>query len=44
MCVCVCVFQLLSAMVAKLGNMDDPLPQESFQGVDDDEGVSDAAT
>uniref|UniRef100_A0A8C5H9M2 Coronin n=1 Tax=Gouania willdenowi TaxID=441366 RepID=A0A8C5H9M2_GOUWI len=29
--------ELLSAMVAKLGNMDDPLPQESFQGVDDDE-------
>ncbi|XP_067089759.1 coronin-7-like [Osmerus mordax] len=29
--------ELLSAMVAKLGNMDEPLPQESFQGVDDDE-------
>uniref|UniRef100_UPI003AAE8195 coronin-7-like isoform X2 n=1 Tax=Centroberyx gerrardi TaxID=166262 RepID=UPI003AAE8195 len=29
--------ELLSAMVAKLGNMDDPLPQDSFQGVDDDE-------
>uniref|UniRef100_A0A8C7YXE4 Coronin n=1 Tax=Oryzias sinensis TaxID=183150 RepID=A0A8C7YXE4_9TELE len=29
--------ELLSAMVAKLGNMDDPLPQESFQGVDEDE-------
>ncbi|KAM9780059.1 coronin-7 [Neosynchiropus ocellatus] len=29
--------ELLSAMVAKLGNMDDPLPQESFEGVDDDE-------
>lgn len=28
-------------MVAKLGNMDDPLPQESFEGVDDDEWVSD---
>lgn len=27
-------------MVAKLGNMDDPLPQESFQGVDEDEWVS----
>lgn len=32
--------QLLSAMVAKLGNMDDPLPQESFEGVDEDEWVS----
>uniref|UniRef100_A0A8C7YWZ9 Coronin n=1 Tax=Oryzias sinensis TaxID=183150 RepID=A0A8C7YWZ9_9TELE len=32
--------ELLSAMVAKLGNMDDPLPQESFQGVDEDEWVS----
>ncbi|XP_061568464.1 coronin-7 [Cololabis saira] len=29
--------ELLTAMVAKLGNMDDPLPQESFQGVDEDE-------
>uniref|UniRef100_A0A3Q1FAQ0 Coronin n=1 Tax=Acanthochromis polyacanthus TaxID=80966 RepID=A0A3Q1FAQ0_9TELE len=29
--------ELLSAMVAKLGNMDEPLPQESFQGVDEDE-------
>ncbi|AWP18940.1 putative coronin-7-like [Scophthalmus maximus] len=29
--------ELLSAMVAKLGNMDDPLPQESFEGVDEDE-------
>ncbi|KAM9392654.1 coronin-7 [Pholidichthys leucotaenia] len=29
--------ELLSAMVAKLGNMDDPLPQDSFQGVDEDE-------
>lgn len=28
-------------MVAKLGNMDDPLPQESFEGVDEDEWVSD---
>lgn len=35
-----CVAQLLSAMVAKLGNMDDPLPQESFEGVDEDEWVS----
>uniref|UniRef100_A0A8D3DLH8 Coronin n=1 Tax=Scophthalmus maximus TaxID=52904 RepID=A0A8D3DLH8_SCOMX len=33
--------ELLSAMVAKLGNMDDPLPQESFEGVDEDEWVSD---
>lgn len=32
--------QLLSAMVAKLGNMDDPLPQESFEGVDEEEWVS----
>lgn len=32
--------QLLSAMVAKLGNMDDPLPQDSFEGVDEDEWVS----
>ncbi|XP_032442849.1 coronin-7-like isoform X3 [Xiphophorus hellerii] len=29
--------ELLSAMVSKLGNMDDPLPQESFEGVDDEE-------
>ncbi|KAM6957237.1 coronin-7 [Aplochiton taeniatus] len=29
--------ELLSAMVAKLGNMDDPLPQESFEGVDEEE-------
>ncbi|XP_054615289.1 coronin-7-like isoform X1 [Dunckerocampus dactyliophorus] len=29
--------ELLVAMVAKLGNMDEPLPQESFQGVDEDE-------
>ncbi|XP_054462820.1 coronin-7 [Anoplopoma fimbria] len=29
--------ELLTAMVAKLGNMDDPLPQDSFQGVDEDE-------
>lgn len=38
--VCACATQLLSAMVAKLGNMDDPLPQESFEGVDEDEWVS----
>ncbi|MBN3305097.1 CORO7 protein, partial [Amia calva] len=29
--------ELLSAMVAKLGNREDPLPQESYQGVDDEE-------
>uniref|UniRef100_A0A8D0BH67 Coronin n=1 Tax=Salvator merianae TaxID=96440 RepID=A0A8D0BH67_SALMN len=29
--------ELLSAMVAKLGNRDDPLPQDSFEGVDEDE-------
>ncbi|XP_057200954.1 coronin-7 [Triplophysa rosa] len=29
--------ELLSAMVAKLGNREDPLPQESYEGVDDDE-------
>lgn len=29
--------ELLSAMVAKLGNMDDPLPQEAFEGVEDEE-------
>eukprot|EP00061_Rhincodon_typus_P018264 g47368.t1 len=29
--------ELLSAMVAKLGNLDDPLPQDSFEGVDEDE-------
>uniref|UniRef100_A0A2K6UZP9 Coronin n=1 Tax=Saimiri boliviensis boliviensis TaxID=39432 RepID=A0A2K6UZP9_SAIBB len=28
---------LLNAMVAKLGNRDDPLPQDSFEGVDEDE-------
>lgn len=32
--------QLLSAMVARLGNRDDPLPQDSFEGVDEDEWVS----
>ncbi|KAH0632106.1 hypothetical protein JD844_020169 [Phrynosoma platyrhinos] len=31
--------ELLSAMVAKLGNRDDPLPQDSFEGVDEDEWV-----
>lgn len=29
--------QLLNAMVARLGNRDDPLPQDSFEGVDEDE-------
>lgn len=33
------VLQLLSAMVAKLGNREDPLPQELFEGVDEDEWV-----
>ena len=37
---CVLWVQLLSAMVAKLGNMDDPLPQDGFEGVDEDEWVS----
>lgn len=37
---CVRVAQLLSAMVAKLGHIDDPLPQDSFEGVDEDEWVS----
>lgn len=32
--------QLLNAMVAKLGNREDPLPQDSFEGVDEDEWVS----
>uniref|UniRef100_A0A803TAX2 Coronin n=1 Tax=Anolis carolinensis TaxID=28377 RepID=A0A803TAX2_ANOCA len=31
--------ELLNAMVAKLGNRDDPLPQDSFEGVDDEEWV-----
>uniref|UniRef100_A0A7M4FSC1 Coronin n=1 Tax=Crocodylus porosus TaxID=8502 RepID=A0A7M4FSC1_CROPO len=31
--------ELLSAMVAKLGNREDPLPQDSFEGVDEDEWV-----
>uniref|UniRef100_W5LHR0 Coronin n=1 Tax=Astyanax mexicanus TaxID=7994 RepID=W5LHR0_ASTMX len=29
--------ELLSAMVAKLGNREDPLPQELYEGVDDEE-------
>ncbi|XP_040297752.1 coronin-7-like isoform X1 [Bufo bufo] len=29
--------ELLNAMVAKLGNRDDPLPQDAFEGVDEDE-------
>ncbi|KAJ7413178.1 coronin-7-like protein [Willisornis vidua] len=29
--------ELLNAMVARLGNRDDPLPQDSFEGVDEDE-------
>ncbi|XP_060116641.1 coronin-7 [Heteronotia binoei] len=29
--------ELLSAMVAKLGNRQDPLPQDSFEGVDEEE-------
>ncbi len=40
MCVYVCFLQLLSAMVAKLGNREDPLPQELYEGVDEDEWVS----
>uniref|UniRef100_A0A8B9RYP9 Coronin n=1 Tax=Accipiter nisus TaxID=211598 RepID=A0A8B9RYP9_9AVES len=31
--------ELLNAMVARLGNRDDPLPQDSFEGVDEDEWV-----
>uniref|UniRef100_A0A8C7DT57 Coronin n=1 Tax=Naja naja TaxID=35670 RepID=A0A8C7DT57_NAJNA len=31
--------ELLSAMVAKLGNRDDPLPQDSFEGVDEEDSV-----
>lgn len=34
------LLQLLNAMVAKLGNREDPLPQDSFEGVDEDEWVS----
>lgn len=34
--------QLLSAMVARLGNRRDPLPQDSFEGVDEAEWVSEA--
>lgn len=40
----VSLIQLLSAMVSKLGNMDDPLPQESFEGVDEEEWVSNCGT
>lgn len=40
LCVYVCFLQLLSAMVAKLGNREDPLPQELYEGVDEDEWVS----
>uniref|UniRef100_A0AAY4BRG3 Coronin n=1 Tax=Denticeps clupeoides TaxID=299321 RepID=A0AAY4BRG3_9TELE len=29
--------ELLSAMVAKLGNLDNPLPQESYEGVDEED-------
>ncbi|XP_054849343.1 coronin-7-like isoform X2 [Eublepharis macularius] len=29
--------ELLNAMVAKLGNREDPLPQDSFEGVDEEE-------
>ncbi|XP_069762357.1 coronin-7-like [Narcine bancroftii] len=29
--------ELLNAMVSKLGNLDDPLPQDSFEGVDEEE-------
>lgn len=36
---CSASLQLLSAMVARLGNRDDPLPQDSFEGVDEDEWV-----
>uniref|UniRef100_A0AAY4BQ40 Coronin n=1 Tax=Denticeps clupeoides TaxID=299321 RepID=A0AAY4BQ40_9TELE len=32
--------ELLSAMVAKLGNLDNPLPQESYEGVDEEEWYS----
>uniref|UniRef100_A0A670JFN9 Coronin n=1 Tax=Podarcis muralis TaxID=64176 RepID=A0A670JFN9_PODMU len=31
--------ELLNAMVAKLGNRDDPLPQDAFEGVDEEEWV-----
>lgn len=37
---CPASLQLLSAMVARLGNREDPLPQDSFEGVDEDEWVS----
>lgn len=36
---CPASLQLLNAMVARLGNRDDPLPQDSFEGVDEDEWV-----
>uniref|UniRef100_A0A8C1TEV1 Coronin n=1 Tax=Cyprinus carpio TaxID=7962 RepID=A0A8C1TEV1_CYPCA len=36
--------ELLSAMVAKLGNREDPLPQASCEGVDEDEWVSEELT
>uniref|UniRef100_A0A672RZ18 Coronin n=1 Tax=Sinocyclocheilus grahami TaxID=75366 RepID=A0A672RZ18_SINGR len=36
--------ELLSAMVAKLGNREDPLPQSSYEGVDEDEWVSEELT
>uniref|UniRef100_A0A671T8H5 Coronin n=1 Tax=Sinocyclocheilus anshuiensis TaxID=1608454 RepID=A0A671T8H5_9TELE len=36
--------ELLSAMVAKLGNREDPLPQESYEGVDEDEWVTNHQT
>uniref|UniRef100_A0A673N6N4 Coronin n=1 Tax=Sinocyclocheilus rhinocerous TaxID=307959 RepID=A0A673N6N4_9TELE len=36
--------ELLSAMVAKLGNREDPLPQASYEGVDEDEWVSEELT
>uniref|UniRef100_A0A4W3HRZ1 Coronin n=1 Tax=Callorhinchus milii TaxID=7868 RepID=A0A4W3HRZ1_CALMI len=36
--------ELLSAMVAKLGNLDDPLPQDAFEGVDEEEWVNDFST
>lgn len=37
-------FQLLNAMVAKLGNRDDPLPQDSFEGVEEEEWVGSRGT
>uniref|UniRef100_A0A8C7AA37 Coronin n=1 Tax=Neovison vison TaxID=452646 RepID=A0A8C7AA37_NEOVI len=35
--------ELLNAMVAKLGNREDPLPQDSFEGVDEDEWRDEAS-